>query len=184
MKIHALVRESAYAFDHQTTVELFTTKELAKAAFDEAVKEAKGQYWFFANPPEPLNELGYEWHEDENSFFVSKAGRFAEEHISIRIEEKEVQGMPRLEIPAGSEGDILVAEVDDRNLPEIPAEFFVYREDRYGCCVQNVALIRPQYKPNGDGFITGGDTEVFVWGDEMNEDFTDIYEIPRAEVEE
>lgn len=184
MKLYVLVRESSYAFDHETTIELFATKELAKAAFDEAVKEAKGQYWFFTNPPASLNELGYEWHEDENNFFVSKTGCSAEEHISLCIEEKEVQGMPRIEIPAGSEGDAIVVEADGRNLPVLPEELAVYLVDQYGCCVQNVALIRPQYKPDGDGFITTGDTEVFVWGDEMNEDFTDAYVIPRAEVEE
>lgn len=184
MKIYVLVRESSYAFDHETTIELFATKELAKAAFDEAVKEAKGQYWFFTNPPASLNELGYEWHEDENNFFVSKTGCSAEEHISLCIEEKEVQGMPRLEIPAGSEGDILVAEMNDKNLPEIPAELYVYREDQYGCCIQDIALIRPQYTLGNENYVSNGDTEVLVWGEPQEEDFTDAYEIPRAEVEE
>lgn len=184
MKIHVLVRDSAYDFDHQTTVELFATKELAKAAFEEAVKEAKEQYWFFANPPESLDDLGYEWDEEENCFSVSKEGYFAEEHIQIFIEEKEVQGVPRLEIPAGSEGDAIVVEADGMNLPFIPEGFCAFRADQYGCCIQNIALIRPQYKPDGDGFVATGDTEVFVWGDETNEDFTDAYIIPRAEVEE
>lgn len=104
MKIHVLVRDSACDFDYRTTVELFATKELAKAAFDEAVKEAKEQYWFFANPPESLDDLGYEWDESESSFSVSRAGRFAGEHIQIDMWEEEVQGVPRLETPAGSEG--------------------------------------------------------------------------------
>lgn len=184
MKLYVLVRDSAYDFDHQTSIELFATKELAKTAFDEAVKEAKALYWFIANPPESLNELGYEWEEDAESFCVFKTGCSAKEHISLRIEEKEVQGMPRLEIPAGSEGDILVAEMNDKNLPEIPTEIYVYREDQYGCCIQDIALIRPQYTLGDESYVSNGDTEVLVWGESDNEDFTDAYVISRAEVEE
>lgn len=172
MKVYALVRESSYSFDHETTIELFATKELAKAAFDEAVKEVKEQY----------NERDYEWIEEESCFSVYKAG-FAEEY-RITIEEKKLQGVPRLEIPAGREGDTIVVEADGNNLPVLPEELAVCLVDRHGRYIQNIALIRPQHKSDGDGFIATGDTEVFVWGDAWNEDFTDAYIIPRAEVEE
>ena len=69
----------------------------------------------------------------------------------------------------------IVAEIDDRNLPEIPPEMVVYIEDKNNRIMQDVCLVRPHYDINRKTmeFETNNDfVDCLVWADSDDEDYT------------
>lgn len=81
----------------------------------------------------------------------------------------------------------IVAEIDDRNTPEIPPEIVIYLQDKDGNIMQDVCLVRPHYEYNRkmEDFETSNDfVDCLVWGDSWNEDYTDKHVIGVYEGEE
>lgn len=90
----------------------------------------------------------------------------------------------RLEIPIGDRK--IVVEIDDANLPEIPAEIFVFIEDRNGRITQNLCSVREylMYNPRNGVFEHRPDfVDCLIWGDEEDEDYTNKFIIPIRENE-
>lgn len=74
----------------------------------------------------------------------------------------------------------IVAEIDDRNQPEIPHEMVVYIADKNNRIVQDVCLVRPHYDIDRKTmeFKTDNDfVDCLVWADSDDEDYTDKHVI-------
>ena len=79
----------------------------------------------------------------------------------------------KLVIPLGEYK--IVAEIDDRNTPEIPPEMVVYICDKNDSIIQDVCLVRPHYDINRKTmeFETNNDfVDCIVWADSDDEDYT------------
>jgi len=79
----------------------------------------------------------------------------------------------KLIIPFGSYQ--IVAEIDDRNQPEIPPEMIICIRDKDGRIIQDVCLVRPHYevKHGTMEFATYDDVlDCLVWADSDDEDYT------------
>ena len=69
----------------------------------------------------------------------------------------------------------IIAEIDDRNQPEIPPEMVVYIADKDNRIAQDVCLVRPHYEINRKTmeFETDNDfVDCLVWADSDDEDYT------------
>ena len=69
----------------------------------------------------------------------------------------------------------IVAEIDDRNQPEIPPEMVIYIADKDNRIVQDICLVRPHYyvEHRTMKFITLDDVvDCLVWADSDDEDYT------------
>lgn len=74
----------------------------------------------------------------------------------------------------------IVAEVYDKNGPEIPPELVVYLCDKDNAVMQDICLVRPHYnyKPSiGEFEINNNFVDCIVWGESGNEDYTDKHVI-------
>lgn len=84
----------------------------------------------------------------------------------------------KLTIPFGNHK--IVAEIDDRNTPEIPPELIIYLCDENDVIIQDICVIRPhyEYKQKLQEFITDNDfIDCLVYGDSDYEDYTNKFVI-------
>lgn len=88
--------------------------------------------------------------------------------------------MKKIEIQLNNK-HTLVAELCEYG-GEIPPEFAVYIQDEMGVILQNIALIREKVREDIDVDETG--TEVLVWSDESNEDYTHKFVINEHDFKE
>lgn len=89
----------------------------------------------------------------------------------------------RLMIPLGEHK--ITAEIYDCDGPEFPPEITVHLRDSEDIIIQDFALVRPHYKiVDGAVKISDNTTEILVWGDPDNEDYTNEYYVKTYEVEE
>lgn len=82
----------------------------------------------------------------------------------------------KLIIPLGNRN--IVAEIYDKNGPEIPPELCVYLQDEDGTIIQDICLVRPHYEINKrtKEFETNNEfVDCLVWGDSDQEDYTDKF---------
>ena len=69
--------------------------------------------------------------------------------------------------------------------PEFPPEIYVHLRDSENIIIQDFVLVRPHYKiADGVVKISDNTTEILVWGDPDNEDYTHQYNVKTYEVEE
>ena len=86
--------------------------------------------------------------------------------------------MERFEIPL-SNGYRLVSE---KNKGEFDKELYVGIETPDGRYIQDLVVVRPTYKPEGNEIKFDADKfEILVFGDATTEDFTDKYTVPLCE---
>ena len=83
--------------------------------------------------------------------------------------------MNKLEIKLAN-GHKLVAELCEY-VGEIPPEISVYIQDEEGTVLQDIVLVRAKEKEIGVVDTTTVGTEVLVWSDKTNEDYTDKFQI-------
>lgn len=78
----------------------------------------------------------------------------------------------QLRIPIGKH--TIVATVHDMDSTDFPPELDVYVCDENDVIVQDLVIVRPKYALHSDGVIEISDdtTEVLVWSDPYDEDFT------------
>lgn len=88
--------------------------------------------------------------------------------------------MKKIEIQLSNK-HTLVAELCEYG-GEIPPEFAVYIQDEMGVILQDIALIREKVRENINVDETG--TEVLVWSDESNEDYTHKFVINEHDFKE
>lgn len=88
--------------------------------------------------------------------------------------------MKKIEIQLSNK-HTLVAELCEYG-GEIPPEIAVYIQDEMGVILQDIALIREKVRENIDVDETG--TEVLVWSDESNEDYTHKFVINEHDFKE
>ena len=88
--------------------------------------------------------------------------------------------MKKIEIQLSNK-HTLVAELCEYGR-EIPPEFAVYIQDEMGVILQNIALIREKVREDINVDETG--TEVLVWSDESNEDYTHKFVINEHDFKE
>lgn len=88
--------------------------------------------------------------------------------------------MKKIEIQLSNK-HTLVAELCEYG-GEIPPEFAVYIQDEMGVILQDIALIREKVREDIDVDETG--TEVLVWSDESNEDYTHKFVINEHDFKE
>lgn len=90
----------------------------------------------------------------------------------------------RIEIPFGEY--IIVADINDANLPVIPAELCVYICDKENNFIQDVCLVRQSYRFGGinEAFESDNNSvDCLVWSDPNNEDFTHDFTMDVCEEE-
>ena len=69
--------------------------------------------------------------------------------------------------------------------PEFPPEITVHLRDSNDVIIQDLALVRPHYKiVDGMVKISDNTTEILVWSDPYNEDYTNKYIVKAHELEE
>lgn len=91
----------------------------------------------------------------------------------------------KLTIPFGNHK--IIAEIDDRNTPEIPPELIIYLCDENDVIIQDICVVRPhyEYKQKLQEFITDNDfIDCLVYGDSDYEDYTNKFVIGIHEDEE
>lgn len=88
--------------------------------------------------------------------------------------------MKKIEIQLSNK-HMLVAELCEYG-GEIPPEFAVYIQDEMGVILQDIALIREKVREDINVDETG--TEVLVWSDESNEDYTHKFVINEHDFKE
>lgn len=88
--------------------------------------------------------------------------------------------MKKIEIQLSNK-HTLVAELCEYG-GEIPPEFAVYIQDEMGVILQDIALIREKVREDINVDETG--TEVLVWSDESNEDYTHKFVINEHDFKE
>lgn len=88
--------------------------------------------------------------------------------------------MKKIEIQLSNK-HTLVAELCEYG-GEIPPEIAVYIQDEMGVILQDIALIREKVREDIDVDETG--TEVLVWSDESNEDYTHKFVINEHDFKE
>ena len=88
--------------------------------------------------------------------------------------------MKKIEIQLSNK-HTLVAELCEYS-GEIPPEIVVYIQDEMGVILQDIALIREKVRENINVDETG--TEVLVWSDESNEDYTHKFVINEHDFKE
>ena len=79
----------------------------------------------------------------------------------------------KIEIPFGEYK--IVADINDANLPVIPAELCVYICDKENNFIQDVCLVRQSYRSDGINKAFESDNnsvDCLVWSNPNNEDFT------------
>ena len=82
---------------------------------------------------------------------------------------------------------MIVAEINDRNQPDIPPEIMVYVQDKDGTIVQDICVVGPHYEYSSktQWFETDNEfVDCLVYGDSDDEDYTDKFVIGVYEEEE
>lgn len=90
--------------------------------------------------------------------------------------------MNKIEIPLAN-GHKIVAEFCEYG-DGFPPEIAICFQDKDGCVLQDIVLVRAQQVPNGVPIDINIGAEVLVWADENDEDYTDKFQIDEYDFEE
>lgn len=91
MKVYVVLENWVVDYDSGSTMEVYDTKEKALEDFNERIRNARIDMNFNADEDEQIEESDMKEDKDEDSYCIYEDGYYSSNHISIRIEEKEVK---------------------------------------------------------------------------------------------
>lgn len=91
MKVYVVLENWVVDYDSGSTMEVYDTKEKALEDFNERIRNARIDMNFNVDEDEQVEESSIVEEKDEDSYCIYEDGYYSNNHISIRIEEKEVK---------------------------------------------------------------------------------------------
>ena len=91
MKVYVVLENWVVDYDSGSTMEVYSTKEKALEDFNERIRNAKIDMNFEKNEDEQIEDSSIVEEKDEDSYCIYEDGYYSNNHINIRIEEKEVK---------------------------------------------------------------------------------------------
>lgn len=89
MKVYVVIEDWAYDYDSGNNVEVYNTRQKALDSLQEKRKSARIDFDLEGKTDEEIEGIIEE--QDESSYTVYEDGYYSKNHISIRIEEKEIK---------------------------------------------------------------------------------------------
>lgn len=91
MKVYVVLEDWVVDCDSGSTMEVYDTKEKALKDFNERIRNARIDMNFNTDEDEQIEESDIKEDKDEDSYTIYEDGYYSTNHISIRIEEKEIK---------------------------------------------------------------------------------------------
>ena len=91
MKVYVVLESWVVDCDSGSTMEIYDTKEKALEDFNERIRNARTDMNFNVDEDEQIDGNSMIEEKDEDSYCIYEDGYYSSNHISIRIEEKEVK---------------------------------------------------------------------------------------------